>query len=479
MEYSFNIPQKKYDFLTLVGPLALFSSLLLFLIKKPSSDLLLPFVALSGMVLCWLKRTTGLIISLCLLAAIECYLFKTIPFSQGIWQLIMGCSLALAFTTIAISREDRLSVETESVEKLISDLKKQLEAEQETVATLKISLNELETASQSHAQLQQEYDSFKKEHHRMRVDFQDAKVKLEEAFLIEKKTIANLIQENEESKNSLLTEKQLRKEDRNEAEKKELHAQKIINDLKETITQLTKETVFLEGKVNQLGKNIEALQKENATLQSQKKALEKFEESNSELQTLLIQRDRNLEQLSEKIEVIESEKNTQSSLVNKLSLDLEASHFEKENALSEINALKAKQLELIVERQHLNSEIEKNRLILLEAEQARIKSDAESIEFERLARRFEGMYKQLVLQFKEKSEILNETRFQLFHSEEKLMQLQKEWEDSKIFTPSQEERLLQKHILSMEKYYCEKEKEHQLEIDQLTDLISHLSQRNT
>lgn len=461
MEYSINIPQKKYDFLTLLGPLALFSSLLLFLIKKPSSDLLLPVVALSGMVLCWLKRTTGLVVSLCILSAIEFYLFRTTPFSQGIWQLIMGCSLALAFTVIAISREENVSIEKTSVEKVLIELRK-----------------ELETAAESHKQLTFAYDSLKQEHGKMIGDLQEEKETLKQALFKEqesKKDIEKLLHENDEMKRHLLNEKNERQQEKIESETQLLQFQNTLNELKETSNTLSKENAFQENKINQLNKLNVALQKDNAMFLNQQKDFEKSQGANSELQTLMIQKNRSIQQFSEQIEKLELEKSHQKSFVEKLVSDLEAYQFDKENTVSEINALRITNQELVNEQQSIASEIEKQRLLFLDIENEKNLASSQVMEYERSVRKLEGMYKQLSHQFKEKSEILNATRYQLFHSEEKLLELQKEWEEKDLYNPSQEEILLQKHILKMEKQHWEAIKEKELEIEQLNDLIMFIN----
>lgn len=89
-------------------------------------------------------------------------------------------------------------------------------------------------------------------------------------------------------------------------------------------------------------------------------------------------------------------------------------------------------------------------------------------------RRIESMYIQLKEQFQEKSAILDETRRELFHAHEELLKVQKEREEEQIFEQTQEERDLQRELLFLGQQYEQMQRQYQQELDDLTDLISHL-----
>lgn len=84
----------------------------------------------------------------------------------------------------------------------------------------------------------------------------------------------------------------------------------------------------------------------------------------------------------------------------------------------------------------------------------------------------DSMYLQLKNQFKEKSDILHETRRELFHTQEQLLALQKEIEEKQYENPSEEVLVLQKSLNRLAKEYERAEKLAQAEIEGLYDLVA-------
>ncbi len=89
-------------------------------------------------------------------------------------------------------------------------------------------------------------------------------------------------------------------------------------------------------------------------------------------------------------------------------------------------------------------------------------------------RRYEGLYKQLREQFEEKSQTLDDTRRALFLAEEQLEQLKRDMLEQSVFSTSETEKKLEKHILRMERAFAKKEQLLQKEIESLQEVISGL-----
>lgn len=86
-------------------------------------------------------------------------------------------------------------------------------------------------------------------------------------------------------------------------------------------------------------------------------------------------------------------------------------------------------------------------------------------------RRSSGLYKQLCDQFVAKSVILDQTRHQLFHAEERLMQLEHISKEANLYTLSKEDR-------HFDRYICQLENERQSLIEEINaqnDLITFMS----
>lgn len=89
-------------------------------------------------------------------------------------------------------------------------------------------------------------------------------------------------------------------------------------------------------------------------------------------------------------------------------------------------------------------------------------------------RKHEGMYRQLHNQFQDKSAMLDATRRQLFHAEEKLLCVQLEHNEACIYQRSAEDRAMERHIIRMEKEYAALYCNYQQEVDALHTLVGHL-----
>lgn len=124
--------------------------------------------------------------------------------------------------------------------------------------------------------------------------------------------------------------------------------------------------------------------------------------------------------------------------------------------------------------ENLNLEI-KN----LEKEQVSLKERLQKCQrFEKIpqgtgnTRSIEAMYLQLREQFEEKSKTLDETRKELFHTQEKVMSFQKEWEELTVYQPNQEDQALFQELIAAENENLAAQEE----IKVLQEIISNLNQ---
>lgn len=90
---------------------------------------------------------------------------------------------------------------------------------------------------------------------------------------------------------------------------------------------------------------------------------------------------------------------------------------------------------------------------------------------EKESRRLYGMYNQLRTQFEQKSNELDFARRELFHVQEKLNILQKDWEEENLYNRSQLEKNYESYIERIEKEWQQLEEEYTNEIALLEDTL--------
>ncbi|ADI38204.1 putative uncharacterized protein [Waddlia chondrophila 2032/99] len=83
----------------------------------------------------------------------------------------------------------------------------------------------------------------------------------------------------------------------------------------------------------------------------------------------------------------------------------------------------------------------------------------------------EAKYRQLREQFKEKANVLVETRRDLFLANEKISRLQRELDEERWYTLSEVEELLEKHILELSREKEIQDEQHQREMEALLALV--------
>lgn len=94
----------------------------------------------------------------------------------------------------------------------------------------------------------------------------------------------------------------------------------------------------------------------------------------------------------------------------------------------------------------------------------------------RVIRRNEGMFKQLREQFEEKSSTLDAARHELFQTQEKLLALERKWNDKALLDLNEEHASIERHLAHFEHEYKQLSNEYAQEVETLHDLIATLLQ---
>lgn len=87
-------------------------------------------------------------------------------------------------------------------------------------------------------------------------------------------------------------------------------------------------------------------------------------------------------------------------------------------------------------------------------------------------RQAQGLYLQLREQFEEKSKALDQTRTELFHTQEKLESMKKEFEEKYVYERSPAEKEMEKYLERVEKQYGSQLEALEVEIESLQEIIS-------
>jgi len=119
--------QKQIRFWSFLGPLMTLMIFALTLVKQSPTSSGLAFLAMGGLVSCWIWRMKGLLISLALVIGNLAYFFPTVEMSERFWFLGLAMATALSFIVTVLSYEE---IET-LVSRLQRSLGKQLQAQKQ------------------------------------------------------------------------------------------------------------------------------------------------------------------------------------------------------------------------------------------------------------------------------------------------------------------------------------------------------------
>jgi hypothetical protein len=282
----------------------------------------------------------------------------------------------------------------------------------------------------------------------------------------------------------------------------------IANVTKKTLEGQLEKALFQNELLHQKNEELTYYQKECENLQAKLKNYIDADQENQELHEKLNQQNQILaianhekEHLLEQLERLH-EKQTEIDLLAHKKLQEKYEKLLEENELLEYqneelqklkneNGIIQQKLEAFIAteqenedlREKLNYQIEtiataisekKCLLEQLQQLQEKQKENSESLMNSRELRRIEGLYLQLRQQFTEKSNVLLQTRRELFETQEKLLVFQKEREEAKIDDDKEINESLHRLITAAESEIALVEHQHALEINRLHEVIESL-----
>lgn len=439
--------ENQVQFWSLLGPFLILLSIAVLLFKV-SPHWYFPVSALIGIPLCVKWKMKGLAAALCCLFLLSGIGYQNLDLDDRYWHVGLALTMAFSFIVLTLSLEE--------VEGAVSKLQLESHSRLENFQLLDEKWKTVENAWHS-------------EKEKLTADL-TALIAEKTQILDEKQTFYKLAQ--------------LAKDE--------------LNLIKNQHDRLIHDLLYKKEQVSQLHERVEEME---ATIQG-------FVNSDSEKQLTIsaeqiIQLNQENERLQARIGLLDKEKELEQSERNQKETQLKQSQ-EKETALlndfqsfkknkdeellalgMQIDLLKQERLSLIDHYTQLLEEktsvplVEEN---LLEPSEPSETSDiplsnVDLLPIANSSRRIESLYLQLREQFEEKSDILDETRRQLFHADEKILNLEKEREEASLFEQSIEEKQLIKYCLNMELEHYKIQENLEKEIGELTDLLDHLFRR--
>lgn len=408
--------ETRMSFWTILGPLMILSSLTTLFFKSSPYHWLLACTAFTALILCWKWKWSGLVVSLSGLAIVITMLFQKAPLLDLYWYAGFGISLGASLIIATLAWEELEPLRTTPVpeedpdihlkhEEVIRTLKSECGAYRQEWAALENSLN-------AKIQLLESALTDKTWQHQQ--DSHDCTQKIDglnECLSEKEQNIAILYAQIENSKQLLIEQSKAL----DDAHLELFHAAEQLHQVKQ------------EHDENQRidAETIQSLKSDSLTYRQEWSALE--------------------DSLNAKIQLLES------SLTDKTRQHLYDKHnfMQKTDDFTERLSEKDQSIAVLKEqiehaKQHLEEiqakytalEQEKDLLIAEKAgfipivSQEFILEDARaSSSTKKNTRSPESMYAQLKEQFEEKSKVLDDTRRELFHATEQLLQIQRELEE--------------------------------------------------
>lgn len=184
-----------------------------------------------------------------------------------------------------------------------------------------------------------------------------------------------------------------------------------------------------------------------------------FEEVETQIESLGVEsrsRLENLWKVDEKKQAIEQELQTYKDEVKRLKIKVRSFQKLVDISTEEMHSARVEYDKVLQEYSHVKDENAKLTEALAKAE-----SDPP----------VEAKYRQLRVQFDQKSKVLAETRRELFLANEKLARLQREFDEERWYSLSEVEESLERHLLALSKEKEALEAEHHREVEALQSLL--------
>jgi chromosome segregation ATPase len=421
---------------TIIGPFITLLTICLIIIKAPANDLLLPYVALLGIPICWLWKKRGLVVSLGLLIGLLVFQFRSIPQEEVLWQLGLSLAIATTFFIIALSFEE--------VSEIVNNIQKQIQ----------VYLEQANKAEINFKILNEESEKILKEREQLisKISFLEESV---ENGKQEINTLTAFIAKVDGELLSLHAKYKIAVEDVFQKENTVQILQARLKDFEEMSDKVNwqkNRIIDLELQISLIKAEVEKIDSKAQTFQQELQAAKRVNEINEEA-SAKAQEEQNIQQLvfqelNEEIETLSREKNLLESVLVRLQTEVEilrANEKEKND--------KAVSDEIALEGQEISHQCE------VESQALRI---------------VEGKYNQLREQFAEKSHVLDSSRRELFHVQEKLLSFQKNVEEERLHDSDELGIHFAKQVGQFEKELTLQNFHYQKEIESLEQIITKL-----
>lgn len=458
MKSADKILDKQIPYIALIGPFVILTALFVVLLKTSIDYTYFPLMGLAGIILCWKWQRNGLIASLFLLAFVILYKCMTIPVDERIWHLAFSFSLASGFIISALSFEEIEAFQIQPNQESNSHL---LEAKLQSLQEKhQIECNAFSAKIQLIQQTANQFES--------RLHIQNDTINSLHQELSQSKTQTERLNQELLQKNYEITSSQTQLEQFQNQIDKLLAASQSTED---HALQLTREKEGLES-------NLMKLQREKETLHEQSQHQLKLIESHLNMIHLLKQ---TMEEQEQRIQHENDKANKALTL-----------HTEKEKSLQNDLAQATQQLETALQQTIDSNAIKElyaeaqNQIEILNEEKQTLQQRYEQLSLQHASaviqvsattqawHRHEGMYNQLKEQFAEKSAILDDTRGQLFQTQEKLSRLQREYHELQNYHHHTEEIEMNQHMIQMEHECTLLSQEVELLHEIITKLSTHI-----
>lgn len=385
----------------------------------------LPLAALTGVFICYRWHWKGVLISFAILLVALIYLLNIIPSSEWLWTSVLALSFASAFVVTVLSLEESQY----SWENLY---------------------NEIEENKNKESFLSQKLDEFKIEFEGQQQLLSSKNETLEE----------NLKQSHEK----IAASEFLLDIARDELTKTHAHQQKLLQELLDARQKVVILEQQLESSRNESQTKV-CPTIDQATIQNLQSDLKNLSQEKLELEIAFAQINEDCKTKAQEL----------SHCKTQLMQLQQQSQFDKKH-LEEFEVFKQQHNILLntVQEQKIKLEeiLQEKEALALEWQQMKDQPQPSGA-VDRERRRFEGLYNQLQNQFAQKSATLDETRKELFQTQEKLAKTQREMDDLKLTHERDIEAQMAKMLKSAEceLQQCERQ---QQEIDQLQEVITAL-----
>jgi hypothetical protein len=468
-----NLARERQIFLwSVIGPLLALATALIMLLHPTALTPFFSLTLLLGLPACWYFKRWSLSTAAFALSFLLFFHASTIA-NDRLWHIGIAFSILVTLFVTTRSFEEasndveELSENSTSVskrffeesaaekERLNFQYQSELHALRSQLENLKIELNSANETSSHYLELA---EKAKREVLLSKNDMAEAKMEAENLRAeLEAKVIKDehVLQELLEKRREVFQLRDMLLEVQNEVKEPpaENHAKQHeseLQNLQDLVHKKDQELFNVNFRLDSALEDIQKLEKTLVQSQDEEQQLKKMKE-----------------ELAARIETLKREKEYSELTIHKLQHETEHLIALKQEKDRLENVLNASILELKTARESaMQPPPVEEQLQLIKA------SDPLLAQESNLRRRAEGMYLQLKEQFNEKSAILDDTRRQLFHSQEIILQWKKSSKEREQFSPDPQVQSLTKYVLRMQNQFERTLKNYQSENETLHEIIT-------